>query len=317
MTRAELNFTLESVLSREEIGAMVFFLLQDNDSLIIKKADLDESLQPMILNQYREYINNNIINNDDISLLDLSCADDRANVLYRYDFEELPSGFEALDSVIRNEDIPTFSFSTDSLSNLKAFIILIGNNENQLVLYKHCYPVNLLKRDSVLRIVKADQRFVKLEEDVLNISDKFEFFKIGNEYFILNLTTLERIFNFQEVIAQKAREGIIKITMKDLLVNPSELEELLEDKSLSRKLIKISTESPVLIDNIPNDEVIGFTKSHIHLKNKFQYSSDGSKIHLHTKLSKKLFLKVLDDAYLLSQLTHRNYESVAKNKLTD
>ena len=43
------------------------------------------------------------------------------------------------------------------------------------------------------------------------------------------------------------------------------------------------------------------------------YSEDGSKIILHSNLSKELFIKMLDDAYLTSQLTDQYYESLAKD----
>lgn len=43
------------------------------------------------------------------------------------------------------------------------------------------------------------------------------------------------------------------------------------------------------------------------------YSEDDSQIILETKVSKELFVKMLDDAYLTSELTNQFYESKAKD----
>ena len=44
-----------------------------------------------------------------------------------------------------------------------------------------------------------------------------------------------------------------------------------------------------------------------------KYSEDDTKIILRTKKSKELFIKMLDDAYLTSELTNQFYESKAKD----
>ena len=46
-----------------------------------------------------------------------------------------------------------------------------------------------------------------------------------------------------------------------------------------------------------------------------KYNEDGTQIILETKLSKELFIKMLDDAYLTSQLTQQFYESKAKDEV--
>ena len=48
---------------------------------------------------------------------------------------------------------------------------------------------------------------------------------------------------------------------------------------------------------------------------KFQYNKRETRIHLHTKTSKNLFLKLLNDDFLLSELTKRHYESMAKDHI--
>ncbi len=73
--------------------------------------------------------------------------------------------------------------------------------------------------------------------------------------------------------------------------------------------------SPILRLNIPKIEVIRFSKTHPALKDKFKYTEDGQTIRLDTKASKKLFIKLLNDEYLHSELTKQYYEAIAKDKI--
>ena len=72
----------------------------------------------------------------------------------------------------------------------------------------------------------------------------------------------------------------------------------------------------MIINNIPNEAIIEFTKTFPILKEKMKYTSDGKQIILKTKLSKELFIKMLDDAFLTSQLTKLFYESKAKDYIS-
>ena len=50
-----------------------------------------------------------------------------------------------------------------------------------------------------------------------------------------------------------------------------------------------------------------FTKTTSELTGKFKYSEDGTKIRLDTKKSKDVFLKLMNDAFLRSELTEQYY----------
>lgn len=96
----------------------------------------------------------------------------------------------------------------------------------------------------------------------------------------------------------------------DCAVFSSRLDEI----SFSRKLVSSANDSPVL-GVIPNADIVGFTKNHPALKNMFKYSKDGSQFNLKTKKSQNLFLKLLNDDFLQSELTKRYYDSVAKDSI--
>ncbi len=315
MTKSELDEHLLPFTATEGVGATVYFILQSEGGLTAKRADIDETIQPEIRNQFVESLRTGILDNEELAILSLSSADDRTNAIYHYDLDEVPTGLDMIDEVLSNDDLSDFSFEEDDLASVKAIVILVGNDEHQIALYKRFYPVSLLKRDSTLFIIPAETRFTRLDSDVLKINGTIDFFKINGELYIINLSILERFFGFHDIIERKAREGLRAIEAADLLDNPEELEELLSDVSFARKLVKVTADSPVLGDAVPNAEVLKFTQEHPALAGKFQYNEDESKLHVHTKKSKQLFLKLLNDDYLKSELTRRMYDSSAKDEV--
>lgn len=313
MTKAELDQQVQALLARPGIAATAYFVLNARGNLVVKRADLDEALQLELRNTFVTSVRRDILDATQLVLVDLSTADDRANALYRYDLDETPAGLRAFDLVLANDDLPDFSFTYDDFGDITAIVVVIGDHAQQIVLYKKHYPVSLLKRDSVLKIIRADTRFTKLDKDVLKINDTFDFMKCGDELYIMNLTTLERFFGFHEVIVRRAQEGLTVLQQAQLVDNPEKLEELLVHPASARKLIKVSANSPVLRAGVPKADIIAFTRSYPLLTNRFEYSDDGTKIHLHSKASINLFLKLLNDDYLRSELTKKLYDSSAKD----
>ncbi|MES1983217.1 MAG: anti-phage protein KwaB, partial [Pseudomonadota bacterium] len=174
----------------------------------------------------------------------------------------------------------------------------------------------LLKRDASFSLVRLQNqnRLVKLDDDILRINSKFEFLRIGNEYYIVDIKTLERFFGFHDAIRNIATQGIDNISRAELVEDTRPLVARLDDISFSRKLVRAALDSPVL-GVIPNAQVIAFVGSHPALREKFKLSNDGTKIQLNSKISQNLFLKLLNDDFLQSELTTHYYASLAKDKL--
>ena len=58
---------------------------------------------------------------------------------------------------------------------------------------------------------------------------------------------------------------------------------------------------------VTKEAIVEFTKTTSELTGKFKYSEDGTKIRLDTKKSKDAFLKLMNDAFLRSELTEQYY----------
>ncbi|WP_374950476.1 anti-phage protein KwaB [Mucilaginibacter sp.] len=189
--------------------------------------------------------------------------------------------------------------------------ITIGNEGNQIALYKKHHPVNLLKRDRFL-LVPSNQRLVALDSDAIAIDKSFDFMMVDGNLIVLKLNILERFFGFEQVIRTQAQNTIALVEALALLEDIEQLNELAANLPNARKLMRIRT-SPVLA--VPVVNVINFINNHPELTGKIGFNDDNSRVRLTTGVSKKLFLKLLNDDYLFSQLTELQYESLAKDRL--
>ncbi len=316
MSLDSLRTRISDVISDDSCSAEFYFLLERSGQISIKRADIDQSASDELTRNFIDTISSTILLNDELSLLNISGADDRSNAIYRYDLPEVPAQIQHLATILQRDDFDVFNFEADEIAHLEGILIILGHGQQQLALYKHQYPVALLKRDSAFSLVRIrnQNRLVKLEDDVLRINSKFDFMRIGDEYFIVDIKTLERFFGFHDAVRNIATQGIENIDRAQLVVDTNILTARLEDISFSRKLVRAARASPVL-GVIPNDQVIAFVQTHPALRGKFRLSDDGSKLKLDTKVSQDLFLKLLNDDFLQSELTKRYYASLAKDNL--
>lgn len=314
----EFKEKVSGVLSADGCSAEFFFLLDSDEGMNIKSVDINNEDHAELEKIFIRSVSETVLLNDDLSLIPLSSADDRKNAVYEYDLDDIPQELSYLKHVIENENFQNFDLNSDDLSHLEGILILLGNQDFQLALYKHQYPVTLLKKDNGFNLMKpkGGNRFKKLDADILKINSKFEFIKIDGKYYILDIKALERFFGFHDAVKNVAEKGLENIKSADLVMDCAALEARLDDISFARKLVKSASNSPVL-GKIPNAQVIGFTKTHPALRGKFKYSDDGSQINLKTKKSQNLFLKLLNDDFLQSELTRLYYDSIAKDSVDE
>ncbi len=297
--------------NEDDIGISVYVLLKNDDSFRPKKLDIESDALPELKTMFLSSMNRSILSQEDLTLLNLSSSDERTSAIYLYDIE-VPEELASMDMVLATDEHHTFNLAEDNLSDVKAFLIEIGNNENQVVLYKTLASINIFGRSSFF-LKKSDERFKKIDEDFFRINDGFQLIKVNNRLIVMDLKTLERFFGFHDVIIREALSGIEAIETMNILENPETLRELAEDIKYARRYTKVSRSSPVLRAGIPNNEIIDFCRIHPALTNKIRFNDDSTKLQLDTQVSKDLFIKLLMDDFLTSELTSYHYTSEAKD----
>ncbi|GGE94749.1 anti-phage protein KwaB [Flavobacterium limi] len=314
MTREELIIRLNYFLNPDNnIGAVLYFVLDQGGETLIRFADIENGAKIELKNRFLEYIEQKFINNEDLHYQNISEADDRKNVVYKYDIDERPESLNILDEILENEEQIHFNFNQDQLPNIKGYLIVIGNEGNKIALYKKHHSMNILRRDRFL-LVPSGERLVGVQNDVIALDKSFDFMMVDDNLIVLKLNILERYFGFEDVIRNQASNTIDLVEANELLEDIQQLQEIAQSMPNARKLMKIRN-SPVL--NVPAINVMNFIRNHPELTGKINFNADGTKINLETGISKKMFLKLLNDDFLFSQLTELQYDSHAKDKLME
>lgn len=318
MNVQEIKAAVNDIISKDTSLNVFFVLTDESGNYIKRRVDLaqGETTEDFI-ELFRDYLDRTIIQNEELSLCDLSSSDGRGNAIFTYDYNVFPKDLKIIHDFNINEGIreETFSFSDEKLSDLKGYLIYLGSMQEGIILYKKHYPVSLIKRDSFL-LYKKEKRFVKFEgDDILRISGSVQVMKLGTEMFVLDTNNFERSFGFENLILKRASEAIDEIDSIGILEEIQVLKDSAEDISFARKLSKISEKSPVISLGVSNEDIIEFSKNNPGLRGKFKYSEDGKRIRLDTKASKNDFIKMLNDDFLKSELTKQDYTSIAKDRI--
>jgi len=317
VNKCDLKNKLSNILNSTK-SISLFLVLHTNDGISIKKADIENGETTSEINELFRNRIREITSNEEIGVINLSSADERINTIYEYDYDEYPD--EML--FIKNFDIKQavnyelFSFANDSLQSLLGYLIYIGDMNRGIVCFKKHYAVTMIKRGSFL-ICKCNERFKKLDaDDIIRLNSDIGLFKLEDKIFVLDINILEKYFGFEELIRKRASTTIDSIESKGIIENVNALKNAATDFSFSKKLSKIAEQSLIITQSIPNDKIIKFSKTHPGLKGKFSYSDTGKQIVLKSKSSQIAFLKLLNDDFLISELTNQPYDSLAKDRIT-
>ncbi|MAO65308.1 MAG: DUF4868 domain-containing protein [Balneola sp.] len=312
MNKNELDEALTELIDLDDLDGLeiaIYAVLKEEGEpkkLNIKADNLSE-----ITELFANSIHNSVINLDDHSVIPLSTADERGKCFYEYDLE-LPDELAYLNSVIGNDDLDEFAFNQYQLDEIDSLIVVLAKDEKELSLYKKLSPVEVLGRGGYI-IWKSQTRFERFKEQLLRISPRFQVLKIGEDIIVTDLTSIERSLGFHDVIKREALAGLEAIEELSIVSNIDALSELIDDVTFARKLTKVAKGSPVIQRGIPNDQIISFSKTHPKIKGKMRYTDDDSQFSLDTNVSKNLFVKLLNDDFLTSELTKLHYESLAKD----
>lgn len=318
MIEQDINLKLQNIFD-EVYTAQVYFVLRKDNEFKIKRADIEDKDEPELREMFSTELTENIINNEDLKVGSLSSADEHPNAIYLYDYDSYPEEL----GIFQNFDINTavhydkFNFNEDSLSDLFGYIIYLGTMTNGISLFKKHYPISLIKRDSFLLGAKKDkERFVKIPStDIIRLNGKAQLLKVENNIYVLDLKMLERNMGFTMLIKKAALESIDSISKLDIIEDIETLTDTLDNTAFVRKLSKIKNTSPIFKLNISGSTIIKFTKDTEVLSKKFKYTSSGTQIILNTKKSKQDFLSLMNDEFLISELTKQYYEANSKDDL--
>ncbi len=310
MNKEQLDQALQAFLDGgDNVEIIIYGITQEDEAP--KRLDIEADDLPPIRSLFLDSVAKTVVNKQEHSVMDLSNADERGNCFYRYDLE-VPQELTYLETVIGNDNIETMNFRDRRLSDIASLIVVMANGDQELSLYKNVSPVEVIGRGGFI-LGKHNERLKRFEDQLLRISPKFQVLRVSGELIITNLEAIERSFGFQEVIQREAQVSLNAISEMRIIENMDALTELVGDIRFARKLTKVAKSSPVIYNEIPNARILEFSRTHPATSGKMRYNADNTQFQLDTKVSKDLFIKLLNDDFLTSELTALHYESLAKD----
>lgn len=314
MNTEDLKAALQSYYDDyNDIGVCVYAVLKNQNTPGPFKLDIEAEALGGLKELFIQSLKDSISNKAELALLNLSSADERVDAIYAYDLD-VPAELSSLETVVAKDNLPVLNLNNDGLLSIKALLIEIGNSTGQLTLYKTMAPINIFGRANFF-LIKSASRLERLNDEFLRISAGFQMLRLNGSLLVLDLESLERSFGFHDVIKREAAIGMRAISSAHILVNPDVLKELLDDVKYARKFTKIAKASPVLQAGIPSQEIVRFCQTFPNLAGRIRFNETQDKIVLDTKVSKDLFIKLLMDDFLTSELTKFHYASVAKDSI--
>lgn len=322
MNTQEFKEKLESLVALEaDFSALVFFAMRSADGVVLKKANMKAEALAGIADGYRESLASELerFNHDDhMAVLNLSDRDERGNVIYRYDIPDVePSYFNLMKEPVSEPAVDyteqkIFNFDNDSFSDIDYFVIRLGSEDNQIVVYRDNFNVNLMKQArGRFYLNKSGTQIDKLENDILRMDSQIDCMLIDDDFYIVNLKNLDTSKEFATIIRGRANEAIDQIAVLEFVDNVEGLRRHLEDLSFARRLMRAMDNSPVT--RLPSNVVLNFVRNHQKLSTLLRIKE--GKIDLATKKSQSAFVSLLNDDFLYSKLTQRDYESSSKDQL--
>ena len=190
--------------------------------------------------------------------------------------------------------------------------VLNLSDRDGIVVYRDNFNVNLMKQArGRFYLNKSGTQIDKLDNDILRMDSQIDCMLIDNDFYIVNLKNLDTSKEFATIIRRRANEVIDQIADLEFVDNVDGLRTHLEDLSFARRLMRAMDNSPVT--GLPSNVVLDFVRNHQKLSTLLRINGD--KIDLATKKSQSAFVSLLNDDFLYSKLTQRDYESSSKDQL--
>lgn len=310
MTKDELRSSVQFIIDETKQKEIDIYALVGDTYY---KLDVVNGVEQDFVSLFASGIKKSIIENDKYEVMAYSTSDERKNCYYQYDLEEEPAEIQTMASVVGAQDVEFYHIDEAStLSDIDALYIVLSYQNEVVVLYKNISQLDFVDVHQRFFLVKSDHQLTKLDKDYLRISSTFQMIRTSLGTVILDLKPLEKNEGFGQVIANEVSARINSIESLGLIEDMDSFTSYLDSISSKKALLQLKN-SQVIKKQIGAAAIVAFVQSKEKLKNLFNYSEDGTKLAPSSKAETRRLLKLLNDDYVISELTQSEYETLAKD----
>ena len=314
MTREELQQKLQFIQDEQITKHLSVFVTTQTTGLQlfnIEANDIDD-----LLKMFVDSIKQKLIDDDQYSIVDYSTTVLRDNVIYRYDLpENKTKEMNRMSEVLDIQAPERFNADETPIESITGIYVVIRDEMNQnIVLYKYITAVDKTYARSSFLIFKDNDMFKRQKENLLRISPVIHMIMAENEILLLDMKKLESALGLKDILVREADRDIQSVVDKRLVTDNQFLKKACEKTSMCKKLRHALTKSKVILKGIENKDIIKFAESKQE-KFKFHFNAAKDAFDIKSRAEAERFIKLLDDDFLHSELSHEDYDSYDKESL--
>lgn len=214
-------------------------------------------------------------------------------------------------------DLPMVELAYPFIRRLRLSAIRISTGSGQAVFYRALSPSSAIGFRGKLPIVRRGDRFDVVDDRTLVLDRQIDAIVVGGFVFFDNRRRFQRIFGLLDELRKQAAQTFDQVTAGLRIENldglrqaaTTQLQMLGKMASIAKKLETI----PAYKQALTMERLVDFVKAHPYTE--VLISGEGDEVRLVFQSDVKhrfKILKLLDDDYLMSQLTDLSYEANSK-----
>lgn len=224
-----------------------------------------------------------------------------------------------VDLTVRTQDVKPFDGNADYASKLRMVAAHFSTADQQMVTFYRVADSTLqLKKARVVGLIKQGDVYGRLEPaDVLLLRNSFDVVVVDGFAFFAKKPTFERAFGFVEKLQRESRATFKAVTTKLRIQGLDELEKACTSQpQMMAKMASIKRSmdaDSAYAEAMTMDRLIAYIEGHPHVHVEVVGSGAHRQLVFDPKPACRFqILKLLDDDFLHSMLTERDYEAGSK-----
>lgn len=235
-------------------------------------------------------------------------------VIWTLPAEEVPA-FQVVQQQLEQpfDELPVYEDESGDLDGVTTLALQIQTPHGDIVIFQRIMPNYILKKSRKLSVIFDGASFGKLDEPAaFQISKNNHAFYFNGKIYVLDQPAFEYIFDYQDKKADIAEEKLTQIETSCLgsilLEEGKTLSALLAgDKTAINKLQKLDENSTLNTATLP--------KIKLEWDRDIKIDPSTGKMIIETKGDVKELINILNDDYLLSNVTAGRYAVHSKRKI--
>lgn len=225
---------------------------------------------------------------------------------------------EQIDPLTSLADIDIFDNDKKFIAGMRFYVIVIQVDEGDpLYFFRVHTQQKVLSRSFLLAFLDKNGRYDHIEQSVMVFDQEFDCIYRSGVLFVLDKRNFQNIFRFFETIRLKAHETLNAIHRSIPIQNLDELVQAVEGNlPMLQKLKKISTKP--YIKHITMNDIKKVIAAHKLTSVQIATIDGQERLVFDPKAKLKdryVLLRILNDDYLKSVMTDRNYEVTDKREM--